>query len=530
MNALPGGLAGLALSGSVIVALTLLPVLAHPNEKVAHETDGVPKASNQQSGQQEPVNSVSASYPDGSVFTVKSLYAVPERWHEVLAGRSDFPPNDPSFDLAVIQFKDDGRYLDSRQIDAAEDCIRKARLSNANGALVVVFIHGWHHGAHWARTPSTLASQTDGDDHFHAFRLVLESLTLREAERYVTEPATATKPETVKAGGRRVVGIYVGWNGDPEDSWVSGIPVLTHSTFWNRYPVAEMIGSGAQFRETVRRVVASTKELMPVSPDQPGKARPESPLIMIGHSMGALMLQSAFLSLLEDKRKPLALHQTAGQAGPVELRRGGDIVSFPDLILSLNSAADSNIAKRTIKALERQKIAKTASAMGIRYSPPLLVSVTSTGDTDTKGMWRIAKGFRRKTDGHDGSLFTHRFKLKAPLVMCAPREFLDLGQNWHCLRRPEPSTAATPVIPIDLPVREREGREDVAVPHDRYTIEPIGDMGSARLVWVFQVPPVLVKDHNDVFNSRARSLILGLVQISGAVASVAEDWERSFEP
>ena len=30
-------------------------------------------------------------------------------------------------------------------------------------------------------------------------------------------------------------------------------------------------------------------------------------------------------------------------------------------------------------------------------------------------------------------------------------------------------------------------------------------------------------------NSRARSLVLGLIQISGAVVSVAEDWERSFE-
>jgi hypothetical protein len=145
-------------------------------------------------------------------------------------------------------------------------------------------------------------------------------------------------------------------------------------------------------------------------------------------------------------------------------------------------------------------------------------------------MWRIAKGFSARTDGHDDALFTHGFVLEKEEVTCAPRDFLDLGQNWHCLRTPEPAAAATPVIPIDLPAREREGVADTAVPHHRFRIEPLGDMSEPRLMWVFQVPPMLIKDHNDIFNSRARSLILGLVQVSGAVASVAEDWERSFEP
>jgi hypothetical protein len=507
----------------VTVLLYLLSCMQPGNAE--QETSGTGKAGSQQSSQELPMTSASSSYRNGSVFTIKSISALPERRHEVLGGRSDFPPNHPSFDLAVIQFKDNGGYLDPQQIDSADDCIRKARssTSNQNGAVVIIFIHGWHHGAQWARTRSTSASQADGDDHFHAFRLVLESLALREAERY---RGTATE----SAGGRRVVGIYVGWNGDPEDSWICSTPVLTYFTFGNRYDVAESIGSSAQFLEAIRRIIASAKEPVPVSPDQPEKFRPESPLVMIGHSMGALMLQSALLALLEDERTPLIRRQPWGRVGPVEIRGGNHVLSFPDLILSLNSAADSDIAKRTIDALEKQKIAKTASTVGISYSPPLLASVTSTADAATGAIWRIANGFSRKTDGHDESLFTHRFRLRQRQVTCNRREFLDLGQNWHCLRTPEPSAAATPVIPIDLPARERIGAEDVAVPHDRYTIAPLGDdIRSAHLMWVFQVPPSLIKDHNDIFNSRARSLILGLIQISGAVASVAEDWERSFE-
>src|SRR5260221_1627429 len=186
--------------------------------------------------------SASNLYSAGSVFTVNSIFATPERRHEVQAPMSDVGPNKTSFDLAVVQFKDDGTYLNPSQIDAAEDCIRKARASkpNGNGAMVVVFIHGWHHGASWKRTASTTASDIDGDDHFHSFRLVLESLALREAERYAYGG---------KEAGRRVVGIYIGWDGDPEGSWRSRIPGITHTTVSNRYKVAGKVGGAPPFLE-----------------------------------------------------------------------------------------------------------------------------------------------------------------------------------------------------------------------------------------------------------------------------------------
>ncbi len=501
--------------------LVLAVVLGMP--AAAAGTGQVPESvSTPQSGRKAgSVLSDANSYASGSVFTVEVAGATGGRRHVVRARAADSRPNQTSFDLAVVQLKDDGTLVARSQIEAASECIHDARASklNGNGALVVVFIHGWHHGATWNRTPSIVATEPDGDEHFHSFRLVLESLALREAERY----ADGGRP-----AGRRVVGLYVAWNGDPEGSWRSGMPVITHTTFWDRYQVAEKIGSSAEFREAIRRIVDRTKEPLPVSTDQPTVSRPDSPLVMIGHSMGALMMQSALAALLEDQQRPLERLRPPTPGGAVEIRSGDRPVSCPDIVLSLNSAADSSIAKRILEALRGRRMTKTATGGAIRYSPPLVMSVTSTGDADTSHIWPLAKP-GHKTDGNDSSLFTHSL-LTGPEVTCNRGETVDLGQNWHCLRRPTPAAAATPAIPIDLPVRERNGVEDQAVPHARYTITPIGNMHEPRLMWVFQVPPELIKDHNDIFNSRARSLVLGLIQVSGAVASIAEDWEKSFEP
>ena len=476
----------------------------------------------------------SGSYASGSLFTVTSKYSAPSRRFEVRSGVSDREPNDPSFDLAVIQFDDDGKYLDPSQIAAGEECVSAVRTSarNRNGAVVVVFIHGWHHGAHWDRSPSTPPDEPDGDTHFHQFRLLLESLALREAERYLQDPEPSATTEKVSPGGRRVIGIYIGWNGDPlSRAAINRIPLLNTLSFGNRYNTAATIAGSTDFHDMLRRLISSTKQPVASSSDRDERPRSDSPVIIMGHSLGGLMLESAFLSLLDSSDPPL-YYPRRPASYTIETRRRNEPISFPDLLLALNSAANSKITKRIIHTLNDQNITKTATAERLRYAPPLLISATSVADWVTKYVWRLAQGHRFwwKTDGHDRSIFTHELIWTARRITCQRRDFLDLGQNWHCLRPPSPPDAATPRIPIDLPVRERRDQDDDEVPHDRSTLIPLGDMNVAHPAWVFQVPSELIKDHNDIFNSRARSLILALIQIAGAVVSVAEDWPRSFEP
>lgn len=442
--------------------------------------------------------SQSSGDPNGSVFTVDIEGNKLGRPRIPAASRD---PNHQSFDVAIMEFNDDGMYIDRSQLEAAVNWIDRVRRHNANGAIVVLFIHGWHHGATWN-------SPADGDSHFQAFRLLLASLALREAERYRTV-----------AAGRRVVGIYVGWNGDPTKSVIKNIPGVENLTFWNRYEVAERIGAGADLRNAIRAITVGTKE--PVPNGGTGQ------LILVGHSMGGLMLESALLALMKDPRSELWQHAPEEGASPVAIRIGADRIIFPDAVISLNSAADAQIAKGIKAILVERKVRKEAGGTGVRYSPPLAIAVTSTADTATGVWWPKAKP-GRKTVGHDASLFTHTVTSEVTLALCRPRGTIDFGQNFHCLRHPEPRVGATPGMVVDLPVRERMGLDDWPE-HRRYRLEPVGNIDEPEEFWNFQVLPELISDHNDIFNSRSASLTLALIQMSGAVASLAEDWEDSFE-
>ena len=424
------------------------------------------------------------------------------------------PPNDQSYDLAVLRFGDNGELIDPQELAAVENSITNAR-SNPNGAVVVLFIHGWHHSADWNR------GDDSGDDHFQKFRRVLSALMLREAERYFNDP---------NGGGRRLVGIYVGWNGDPLGSWMTKAGLLTHATFRNRYRVAQRIGDGDPLRDAIRAIVARTKGPLYDGAGAPRTDVPESPLVLMGHSMGALMLESAFLALLKAPDEPL-IHTPSAPNSVVSVWRNGQRVSFPDVVIALNSAADSSILHEIRTQLEAQRLAKSVEAGGIKYAPPLLISATSEADNDTKVLWRAANlpWICRRTDGHDPTLMTHTFRLERSASSCPPLGPLDFGQAWHCVRGKFDQPALTPSLAIDLPTRDRIGDES-DLPFARYRLSPLGDRQRAETTWVFQLPEALVPDHNDIFNAKAREMMIGFMQISGAVMSLSQEWANTFEP
>src|SRR5262249_56715159 len=83
-------------------------------------------------------------------------------------GCDSIPPNDSRFVLGILDVDDAGNVRDAKMLPSLVSCITDSRRRNrGNGVVVVVFVHGWRHSAHW-----DLATDS-GDDNIESFRTVL---------------------------------------------------------------------------------------------------------------------------------------------------------------------------------------------------------------------------------------------------------------------------------------------------------------------------------------------------------------------
>ena len=440
-----------------------------------------------------------ATYGERNLFTFRG-----EAWSHDVAPETQLPePDDVAnfqqYDLGILEITDGGDFANPAQLANITERIRDARTSNSHGAIVVAFIHGWHNNADWDNA------------NLLSFRRLLRSLMTRELE----------------ALERRVIGVYLGWNGTPTDGvgrWVGRLPGLKHTTFRNRYRTANHVGTGDAMGETLVALTRACKDAgngAPVSP---------APLIMIGHSMGAYILQSAFRELMANAEAPLCVQPS--DDGPVSLSTDSlGQVRTPDLLLSLNSAAEAEVAKDIIDLAAADNWTKRFDPREVHgpvapYNPPLLISATSTADRATNWVWRAGHFLQKSsTDGHDATLATHTFARSLATAECAPAGHNDFGQPWHCLHK-DVSPDPTPRLRIDLPDHDRS--TGAALTHTAYDLIP-HDTSHPKPFWLFQVPGDVIANHGDIFNFKAASLVLALIQASGVLASaVGTSWVQNF--
>jgi len=435
-------------------------------------------------------------------YAENNLFTYSGRWNgrQYVAERLSTlgPPNGyEQFDLAIIEVDEEGDFAYPQQLEIIGDRIRSVR--EYGGAIVVGFIHGWHNNAEWDNA------------NLESFRKLLKALMVRELE----------------AHNRRVIGIYVGWNGQPEEGigkWIGRIPGIKHATFRDRYRAAERTGQGDALSETLVELTTACK--MDVSSSD------SAPLILIGHSMGAFILQSTFRELLEHSDSPLVVPSHRGNKAITTTTSDHPAVSTPDLLLSLNSAAESEVARDIIQMMQEQGWKKRfePSEAGVNvapYHPPLLVSVTSSEDKATNWIWRAGHFFQKlSTDGHDGRLATHDFTKSDAKADCQAADYPDFGQPWHCLHKDAGHGSPTPRFRIDLPDHDRSS--DDSLTHTAYDLIP-KDPDTPAPFWLFQISGDVVADHSDVFNYKAASFTLALIQMSGVLASAAgHGWAANF--
>jgi len=435
-------------------------------------------------------------------YGAKSLFTFGHRWDGARHVSELLPTPGPpdgyeQFDLAIVEVDDEGDFVSPPQLEHLGERIRLVRAHS--GAIVVVFIHGWHNNAEWDNA------------NLESFRRLLKALMVRELE----------------AHQRRVIGVYVGWDGQPEDGvgkWIGRIPGIKHATFKDRYQAAERTGQGDALSETLVELTSACKT------DIYGSV--SAPLILVGHSMGAFILQSTFRELLEHPGNPLVVPSHRGNAAITISTTDHPAISAPDLLLSLNSAAEAGVAKDIIQTMRVQGWEKRfePSGAGINvapYNPPLLVSVTSSKDRATNWIWRAGHLFQKpSTDGHDPQLATHNFARSGARADCQAADYPDFNQPWHCLHKDARHGNPTPRFRLDLPDHDRSSFDQLT--HTAYDLIPI-DPDTPAPFWLFQVPGDVVRDHSDVFNYKAASFTLALIQISGVLASAAGDgWGANF--
>lgn len=386
------------------------------------------------------------------------------------------------YQLSFIEFDERGDYWDRRQVGSAAHQIKKS----AKPVLLVVFIHGWHNDA----------SEDAGD--VHRFRCLLKQLGSTEATKRL-----------------EVQGVFIGWRGES----VARNPLLKLPSLLSLYSRKNAVerAAGHPMADSIFWMVREAR-----------KYQPGSRTVLIGHSLGALALEKVLAQSL-----PARLY-TYGAGG--EKGAGRDALYSPaDLILLLNSAAESSYAKELIDTFRRLP-QQPGEGTAIDSRHPLLISVTSTADSATGTFFPIGTKLSNtfgtfrdykldpKFDGTDRTVNQKSYYTQTP------------GHN--------PDVVSHVVVPRHLPVRIPAGKwdetagvcavesnpsfeENLTHPRgmsfvtgkpgdwDEWDIRPSPtQLGKPSAYWVMQVPKELIPSHGDIFNPNARSMMAALFRLN----------------
>lgn len=283
-----------------------------------------------------------------------------------------------NYSLGVIEVSDEGAINPAQKRQVMEMVEEETK----NGGLLVVFVHGWHHGARVC------------DRDLTCFRAVLDRL----------------QKEDDDGGSGKVVGVYIGWRGEslPYKGW-------NVATLWERKRVAEHIGRTTgkelfvEFNDLWRDVNQKTHKLT---------------MVTVGHSLGGAFVFSAVkgkltgnISDIEMKKvRSYRVVRTSGDR--VEAYRRGEKAiraRFGDLLVLVNPAIeaseyvmfDKDLKDNRTAELERSDLVeeKLPYDKNEPYGPeqlPILMTVASEADTAVSRFFPPARWIQ--------SIFTLRWK------------------------------------------------------------------------------------------------------------------------
>lgn len=390
--------------------------------------------------------------------------------------------------LAYVEFDDQGREFDLRQGRALFD--HMARTSQQMPLAIVTFVHGWKHNA----------GAEDGN--VAQFHQLLTAIARFEAQ----QPAP---------GRRAVVGVYAGWRGQ-----TARAPLLDQLTFWGRKDSAQRLADGS-----LRSLLGGLRAFRDLANqrDDPDGARParETRMITIGHSFGGLAVYSAVAQYYIDRAAESLVRTRYFADLPTTSPRRPDpreIPSYGDLVFIVNPAYEAMRYEPVRRLLDTLQ----TGALPGRFSPrqgPVLVQITSVGETPFKGDWATGIAFpigrRLNTSlqatrietltnederdqveqavGHYKPFWTHDLdRAAAP----APRAS-DAGRIY------DPVSACRAFLAFEKTARLPDGSLRPGWTRTYLSGAVLTEIGGGRFdpanpFWIVRTHPSIVLDHNDI--------------------------------
>lgn len=351
------------------------------------------------------------------------------------------------FNLAFVEFGEQGSYQDPTQIENAVELIK-----STPRPLVVTYVHGWQNNAR------------SGD-----------------AERFSGLLRDLSESEIVRKAHFNVIGVYLGWRGQ-----LTKIPVIKELTFLSRKAAAERLASNFDCYDAIATVSEAARKY---------HAADGQYTILLGHSFGGLVVERSVAHAINAE-----IH---GHSEPSK--------SLPaDLILLLNPASDSILTRQMIAALYSRHLENTRE---------FVVSLTSTADAATgvafpigTSLAALTKGFNdvrvpgmavhseneRKffttTPGHNKFLINHKTVDMHKTLPGHGQKAFDENLSHYGL--------VGHVFTTD------DGKGGLKLWYFK-------KVGAVNLpYWDVAVDPSIIKDHGDIWNERARSMMAAVFRMN----------------
>lgn len=213
----------------------------------------------------------------------------PNRQHQRFPGFMKGAP----YQLAIVEFDDQGRCHDRKQMDAVAQQLEALAPDNSTtgeDVILVAFVHGWKHDAR------------SDDDNLTAFRVLLSETA--KYERLHQTTGVAPRP---------VLGVFVGWRGLSEFGLGD---TVADATFFTRQAAGQRVATGS-----VRELFGRLRHYR----NRQAKRGGNPLLVIAGHSFGGMIVFSALAqSLIQAASAPV------GRMTP----------EFADLVLLVNPAIE----------------------------------------------------------------------------------------------------------------------------------------------------------------------------------------------